>query len=122
MDWHVLPFALIGVILWIIQNVRAQRPPEPPKPIGRVSLPTASQTARRPGNARGNRKNRSRESAQPRKPAVREAPPPLAPHAAASTARWKEPPAVVIQSVSPITANQAKDPAPSQPIAPPSTG
>ena len=30
MEWHWVPLAVIGAILWIIQNVRNQQPGPPP--------------------------------------------------------------------------------------------
>ena len=81
MEWHWLPFALIGAILWIIQNVRNQRAPEPPatprrEPVGDVPQPTrrAQSPSARPG-----RKVRSRESTEGRPPSRPRAPAPPPP-------------------------------------------
>jgi hypothetical protein len=69
MEWHWLPFALIGAILWIIQNVRSQQPPPPPMPRRQPirdepePAPRAQAPAPRPG-----RKGRSRESGEGRAP------------------------------------------------------
>jgi hypothetical protein len=87
MEWHWLPFALIGAILWIIQNVRNQQPPATPATRGSVVVPQPTRRSAPPA-PKANRREGSREPARAR-PARRPQPsvvvspaPPIAPRLA----------------------------------------
>jgi hypothetical protein len=66
MEWHWLPFALIGAILWIIQNVRNQQPPPPPaRARGTIAAPQPIRRSASPA-PRSDRKERAREPSRSR--------------------------------------------------------
>ena len=72
---HWLPFALIGAVLWIIQNVRNQQPGSPPATArGPVAAPQPTRRSA-PSAPQSNRNEAARESGRSRGP--RRAPPPV---------------------------------------------
>jgi hypothetical protein len=68
MEWHWLPFALIGAILWIIQNVRSQQPPAAPATSRRARDVPQDATQAQAADPRPFRKGRAPNRSRPKAP------------------------------------------------------